>query len=89
MKKLYEIEADIRGLPPEVRRAVCQQQSKPLVVAPKTWFEASVVKVSKCGKLGQAIHYGLRHWDALVRFLDNGRIEIDSNTSSARFAELH
>src|SRR5207253_8938276 len=24
--------------------------------------------------------YGLNHWDGLVRFLDDGRIEIDSNT---------
>ena len=29
---------------------------------------------------GEAIRYGLRHWDGLCRFLDDGRIEIDSNT---------
>jgi transposase len=80
LKKLYEIEADIRGLPPEVRRNLRQQQSKPIVEALKPWLEASLAKVSKGGKLGQAIRYGLRHWDGLVRFLDDGRIEIDSNT---------
>jgi len=79
LKKLYEIEADIRGLPPEVRRNVRQQQSKPIVEALKPWFEASLAKVSKGGKLGKAIRYGLRHWDGLCRFLDDGRIEIDSN----------
>ena len=36
--------------------------------------------MSKGGKLGQALRYGLRHWDGLCRFLDDGRIEIDSNT---------
>ena len=35
---------------------------------------------SKGGKLGEALRYGLRHWDGLCRFLDDGRIEIDSNT---------
>ena len=30
--------------------------------------------------LAEAIRYGLNHWDGLVRFLDDGRIEIDSNT---------
>ena len=80
LKKLYEIEADIRGLPPEVRRNVRQQQSKPIVEALKPWFEASLAKVSKGGKLGKALRYGLRHWDGLCRFLDDGRIEIDSNT---------
>lgn len=79
LKKLYEIEADIRGLPPEVRRSVRQQQSKPIVEALKPWFEASLAKVSKGGKLGKALRYGLRHWDGLCRFLDDGRIEIDSN----------
>jgi hypothetical protein len=45
----------------------------------KPWFEASLAKVSKGGKLGKALRYGLRHWDGLCRFLDDGRIEIDSN----------
>lgn len=45
----------------------------------KPWFEASLAKVSKGGKLGEALRYGLRHWDGLCRFLDDGRIEIDSN----------
>jgi len=27
-----------------------------------------------------AIQYGLNQWDGLIRFLDDGRIEIDSNT---------
>jgi transposase len=79
LKKLYEIEADIRGLPPEVRRNVRQQQSTPIVEALKPWFEACLAKVSKGGKLGKALRYGLRHWDGLCRFLDDGRIEIDSN----------
>ena len=79
LKKLYKIEADIRGQPAEVRRNLRQQQSKPIVDALKPWFEASLAKVSKGGKLGKALRYGLRHWDGLVRFLDDGRIEIDSN----------
>ena len=80
IKLLYEIEAEIRGLPPEVRRAVRQEKSKPVIEAMKPWFEASLGKVSKTGKVAEAICYGLNHWDGLVRFLDDGRIEIDSNT---------
>ena len=36
--------------------------------------------MSRKSKLAQAIRYGLSHWDGLVRFLDDGRVEIDSNT---------
>jgi transposase len=76
IKLLYEIEADIRGLPPELRRSLRHEKSK----GAKAWFEACLVKVSKGDKTGEAIRYGLNHWNGLVRFLDDGRIEIDSNT---------
>jgi transposase len=80
IKLLYEIEAEIRGLSPEVRRAIRQARAKPLLEAMKPWFEECLAKVSKGGKLGEALAYGLNHWDGLCRYLDDGRIEIDSNT---------
>ena len=80
IKKLYDIEADICGLSPEVRRALRQSQAKPVVEALRLWFEACLAKVSKTGKIAEAIRYGLNRWEGLSRYLDDGRIEIDSNT---------
>ncbi len=80
IKLLYEIEAEIRGLSPEVRRAIRQARAKPLIEVMKPWFEENLAKVSKGSKLGDALAYGLNHWDGLCRYLDDGRIEIDSNT---------
>src|SRR5450755_1307181 len=80
IKLLYDIEAEVRGSPPEIRRAVRQQRSKPIVEALKPWFEDNLVRVSKGSKLAEALAYGLNHWDGLCRFLEDGRIEIDSNT---------
>jgi hypothetical protein len=80
IKLLYDIEAEIRGQPPLVRRAVRQQCSKSMIEALKPWLEASCAKVPKGGKLAKALGYGLNHWDGLCRDLDDGRIEIDSNT---------
>ena len=80
IKQLYDIEAEIRGLPPQMRRAMRQENAKPLVDALKPWLETSLAKVPKGGKLGEALGYGLNQWDGLVRYLDDGRIEIDSNT---------
>ena len=80
IKQLYDIEAEIRGLPPQVRRAVRQARSKPVADLMKPWLEMSLAKVPKGSKLGEALAYGLNHWDGLVQFLDDGRIEIDSNT---------
>ena len=80
VKLLYDIEAQIRGLPPGVRRAIRQERSKPMIEALKPWFEASLAKVSKGSKLAKALRYGLNHWDGLCLLLEDGRIEIDSNT---------
>jgi transposase len=80
IKQLYEIEAEVRGLPPDLRRRARQDRSKPIVEALKPWFQQSLAAVPKGGKIGEALAYGLNHWDGLTRFLDDGRLEIDSNT---------
>mgnify|MGYP006266960481 CR=1 FL=1 len=80
IKLLYEIETEARGLPPELRRAIRRERSMPIVDAMKPWMETSLANVPKGGKLGEALAYGLNQWDGFVRYLDDGRIEIDSNT---------
>src|SRR4029077_6569793 len=70
IKLLYDTEADIRGLSPDLRRASRQQHSKPVIEAMKPWLKASLAKVSRGSKLADALRYGLNHWDGLCRFLD-------------------
>lgn len=76
---LYAIEAAIRGRCAEARRAARQAESKPLVAALKTWFEAQLGRVSGKSEIAKAFRYGLNHWDGLERYLDDGRIEMDTN----------
>ena len=78
--ELYEIEAEIRGKSADERRAARQEKTKPLVEALKTWLETNLAQLAGGSTIAQAIRYGLNHWDGLIRFLDDGRIEIDSNT---------
>jgi hypothetical protein len=37
--------------------------------------------LSKKSTTADAIRYGLNHWQALTRFLDDGQIEIDNNAA--------
>jgi transposase len=76
---LYAIEADIRGLTPDERRQVRQRRTKPLIEALRLWLEAKLASVSGKSTIAEAIRYALSRWDGLIRFLDDGRIEIDSN----------
>jgi transposase len=76
---LYAIEADIRGLTADARRQVRQLRAKPIINALRPWLEAQLTTVSGKSTIAEAIRYALSRWDGLVRFLDDGRIEIDSN----------
>jgi len=64
---LYAIEASIRGISPELRVAVRQTQSKPLVEALRSWLEVELARVSRKAKIADVIRYGLKHWDGLLR----------------------
>jgi len=76
---LYAIEKDIRGLSADERRIVRQERSKPLVFAFHEWLQQRLAKVSGKSPVAEAIRYGLNHWDGLIRYLDDGRIEMDTN----------
>ena len=77
---LYRIETDIRGRGPDERRAVRQERAGPLIVASHAWLCDRLALISQKSKLAEVIRYALSHWEGLTRFLDDGRIEIDSNT---------
>ncbi len=77
---LYGIETEIRGRPAADRRLVRQAQTLPLIDDLKTWLGKQLAKVPRGAPIAEAIRYGVNHWDGLCRFLDDGRVEIDSNT---------
>ena len=77
--ELYAIEKTIRGMSAGERRRARQEKSKPLVMAFRRWFEQQLARVSGKSGLAEELRYGLNHWDGLVRFLDDGRIELDTN----------
>ena len=77
---LYEIEARIRGKSAADRLDVRQAESKLLVTELRIWFEARIAKLPARGLTAEAIRYALNHWDGLQRFLDDGRIELDTNS---------
>jgi transposase len=76
---LYRIEAEIRGRPADERRAVRQERSRPVIEAMEPWLREKLGLVSRTSKLADAIRYALSRWTGLSLFLDDGRVEIDSN----------
>jgi hypothetical protein len=78
--ELYLVEATIRGKTADERRAVRLIKTKPFVESLRAWLETELRCVPPRGGLGEAIRYTLSRWPALCRFLDDGRIELDTNT---------
>ncbi len=76
---LYAIEREIRGQSAAERQGTRDTRSRPLVDAMKPWLEVQLRRVPPRGALAEAIRYALARWPALCRFLDDGRVELDTN----------
>lgn len=77
-KKIYDVEAEIRGCPPSVREAVRQEKSLPIMSQIKADLLANAANAE--GNVKTAINYVLKSWEDFARFIFNGRIELDSNS---------
>jgi hypothetical protein len=78
--ELYAIEAAIRGQTAAVRQGSRQARSLPLVASMKAWLEKQFGQIPPRSGLADAIRYTLSRWTALCGFLNDGRIELDTNT---------
>ena len=77
--QIYAIEAQARGKPPAERLALRRASSRPMVDALRAWLESQLPKLAARSKLAEATRYALVRWEGLSRFLDDGRIELDTN----------
>lgn len=78
---LYAIERDIRGRPPDERRQIRQQRSLPLLHALQDWLKGCAAKLSRKSAVTVAIHYALGRWTQLLRYVNDGLLEIDNNAA--------
>jgi hypothetical protein len=78
---LYGIESEIRGRPPDERRAVRQARAGPLLDDLRTWLISMTRQLSKKADAAGAIRYTLSRWEALCRYRDDGRAELDNNSA--------
>jgi transposase len=79
IQELYAIEAEINGRPAERRRGEREARSKPLLDGLRTWMLAQRRRLSGKSALGKALQYALNRWDALARYVEDGRLSIDNN----------
>ena len=76
---LYQIEKTVRGKEAAVRLAARREYSAPIIAALKPWLEAQLSRIPQKSQLAEDIRYTLAHWTGLLRFLDDGILELDTN----------
>lgn len=76
---LFDIERPIAGNPPDVRQQVRAQLAKPRLDELGTWLDQQLQRIPGRGELAKAIRYARSRWDALTRYIDDGRLEISNN----------
>jgi transposase len=79
--ELFAIEREIKGLTTKERLAARRECSAPLVRELEAWLREERGKLSAKNPIAKAIHYSLRRWDAMIRFLQDGRICLSNNAA--------
>jgi transposase IS66 family protein len=77
----YGVEDDVRGQPPDERCRVRRARAGPLLDELRSWCDATLPKLSAKSELAGAIRYARARWPALLRYRDDGRLEIDNNAA--------
>lgn len=79
IQRLYDLETQSAAWPHEARQALRATHARPLVDR----LQASLLRarddVRPSSKLGEAVTYALNRWPTLQRYLDDGRLAIDTN----------
>lgn len=77
--EFYEIEADIHGISAGQRLSARKSRTAPLVEDFGSWLARVRSRISAKSRLGEKPGYIANHRDGLQTFLNDGRVEIDSN----------
>jgi transposase len=77
--RLFQLEEAFAELPPEERYDKRLEQEKPVLDALLAWANATSGKVAPKSALGKALHYLLEQWPYLIRYLEDGQLELSNN----------
>lgn len=81
IQKLYRIEKPAREVSPQERLRFRQEQSVPLLEEIRAWLDKSLPEVPPQSAVGKALNYLHAQWPKLVRYVDDGRLNIDNNAA--------
>ena len=88
IKKLYEADDVVAKLPPSRRTDERRRLTSPILDGFKAWLDAEQLTVLPQAPIADAIGYTRNQWDALKRFLDDGRLKLDNNSAERQLRRV-
>jgi transposase len=79
IKKLYRIEMLIKHKTSIEKRTYRKEHATPLLEEYKAWLDKSIEQVPPKSTLVKALAYSLNQWPKLIRYLEDGQLNIDIN----------
>jgi hypothetical protein len=79
--RLYTIEKEARGSPPDYRVEIWQAKAKPIFDDLEAWLHARLPSISGKSPLAAAIRYALTRMARMRPYLDHGILELDTDTA--------
>lgn len=79
IRLLYAIESEAKDLDGGARRALRQDRARPILEEIAQWLETQQPLTLPKSPIGEAIVYARNQWTALLRYLDDGELDIDNN----------
>ena len=79
IRKLYRLERQARKLTAQERYAKRQKHALPIMNEIRSWLDDVLPQIAPSSATGKALSYLHNEWDHLIRYLDDGRLEIDNN----------
>jgi transposase len=89
LSRIFMLERKWNKLPPAERKALRQAHARPHLESFFAWAEVEFARVKEQrGRLRSALGYCLRHKAALLRYLDDGRLEPTNNRSERELRRI-
>ena len=79
--KLYGVEKQVRGSPPDERVDLRQKYAKPILDDLENWLGGQLTHISGKSPLAGAIRYALTRIPKVCPYLTHGFLELDNNTA--------
>mgnify|MGYP000462161793 CR=1 FL=1 len=70
----------IKDKTPVEKQAYREEHATPLLEEYKAWLDKSIQQVPPKSALGKALAYSLNQWPKLIRYLEDGELNIDKKS---------